>query len=147
MLCFLRIDEKLSFRKVADRFHQMFPNRPKPSDVGIAKMVAKLRATGSVADVAKSGRPRTATNEANEVMALGSVELNYRQSLREVASETTNSLSSVWRILKRHKFHPYGVKSETGSAVVGTRFYATGRFLRDNGEADAGSELHETYLL
>lgn len=110
ILCFLKIDERLSYRKVADRFHAMFPGRPKPSGIGVKKMLDKLRATGTVADRHKSGRPRTATDEANEVLVLGSVELNMRQSIREVAMETGSSLTAAWRILKRHKFHPYGVR-------------------------------------
>lgn len=110
VICFLRIDEGLSFRKVARRFHQLFPHRPVPSPIGISKMVEKIRATGCVTNRPKSGRPRTATNEENEVMVLGSVIMKTQQSLREIANETGNSMSSVRRILRRHKFHPYGVK-------------------------------------
>ncbi|KAJ6642846.1 hypothetical protein Bhyg_07800, partial [Pseudolycoriella hygida] len=66
--------------------------------------------TGSVFNRPKSGRPRTATNEENEVLVLGSVFNKRQQSLREIANETGNSMASVWRILHRHKFHPYGVK-------------------------------------
>ncbi|KAG4067602.1 hypothetical protein HA402_005374 [Bradysia odoriphaga] len=32
-----------------------------------------------------------------------------QQSLREVSLETGMSITSVWRVLRRHKFHPYGV--------------------------------------
>lgn len=46
----------------------------------------------------------------NEVMVLGSVVMKRQQSLREIATETGASITSVWRILHRHKFHPYGVK-------------------------------------
>lgn len=110
ILCFLRIDEKLSYRKVAQRFHAMFPHRPTPCPKGIRKMHQKIRDTGSVFNRPKSGRPRSATNEENEVMVIGSVYMNRQQSLREIALETNNSMSSVRRILKRHKFHPYGIK-------------------------------------
>lgn len=110
VICFLQIDEGLSLRKIAKRFHQLFPNRPVPSATGISKMLEKIRATGSVFNRPKSGRPRSATNEANEVMVIGSVYMKTQQSLREVALDTGNSMTSVWRILKRHKFHPYGVK-------------------------------------
>lgn len=110
VICFLKIDEKLSLRKIAERFHQMFPHRPKPSPIGISKMYKKLHSTGSVFNRPKSGRPRSATNEANEIMVLASVYNKRQQSLREVALETGNSITSVWTILHRHKFHPYGVK-------------------------------------
>lgn len=110
VICFLKIDYGLSLRKTAERFHQIFPHRPRPSAQGIAKMFEKFRATGSVFNRPKPGRPRTATNEENEVMVISSVYMKTQQSLREIADETGGSLTSVWRILRRHKFHPYGVK-------------------------------------
>lgn len=108
-LVFLRIEEGLSFRKVALRFHQMHPTRPVPSHVGIAKLFRKFRQTGSVFNRPKPGRPRSETSENKEVMVLASVDMKIQQSLREVSMETGTSLTSVWRILKRHKFHPYGM--------------------------------------
>lgn len=110
VICFLKIDEDLSLREIADRFHQQFPHRPKPTPKGISKMYQKLRSTGSVFNRPKSGRPRSATDERNEVMVLGSVVMKSQQSLREIANETGNSVTSCWRILHRHKFHPYGMK-------------------------------------
>lgn len=83
ILCFLKVDEGLSYQ-VAERFRTMFPARPKPSPIGVKKMLDKLRVTSIVADRHKSGRPRTATNESNEVLVLGSVELNMQQSVREL---------------------------------------------------------------
>ncbi len=123
VLCFLKIDEGLSLRKIAERFHQRFPHRPKPSHRGIGKMYQKLRLTGSVFNRPKSGRPRSATNERNEVMVIATVFEKRQQSLKEVAIETGNSITSVWRILRRHKFHPYGVKltQELSQADFGKR--------------------------
>lgn len=106
---FLRIDEKLRYREVAERFHRMHPNRPKPSHAGIAKLFRKFRDTGSVFNRPKSGRPLSQTHEANEVMVLASVDMQMQQSIREISLETGISMSSVGRILRRHKFHPYGV--------------------------------------
>lgn len=108
-MCNLRIDERISFQEIANRFHAMFPGRPKPSAMGVKKMYDKLHGTGSVFNRPKSGRPRTATDENNEIMVLASVSFKMQQSVREIAMETANSLTSAWRILKRHKFHPYGV--------------------------------------
>lgn len=123
VICFLKIDEGLSLRKIGQRFHQLFPHRPTPSPKGISKMFQKLRATGSVFNRPKSGRPRSATDENNEIMVIASVYQKKQQSLREVALETGNSISSVWRILRRHKFHPYGVKltQELNEADFGRR--------------------------
>lgn len=110
VLCFLKLDHDLSLREIAQRFHQQFPNRPHPSKAGLSKMFKKFRSTGSVFNRPKPGRPRSATNEANEVMVIASVYNKTQQSLKEIASETGGSITSVWRILRRHKFHPYGVK-------------------------------------
>lgn len=44
------------------------------------------------------------------MMAIGSVVMKRQQSLREISNETGNSITSIWRILRRHKFHPYGIK-------------------------------------
>lgn len=108
-LVWLVIDEKYSLRKAAERFHQLHPNRPVPSPNTISELLKKIRATGSVVNRTKSGRPRSATNENNELMVLASVELKSQQSLKEISHETGVSMSSAGRILRRHKFHPYGV--------------------------------------
>lgn len=110
VICFLKIDNGFSLRETADHFHQIFPHRPRPSPQGIANMLAKFRSTGSVFNRPKPGRPRSATNEQNEVMVIGSVYMKTQQSLKEIANETGGSLTSVWRILRRHRFHPYGIK-------------------------------------
>lgn len=110
VLVFLKIDEGLSLRKTAQKFHQRFPARPIPSAGGIKKLFGKFRATGSVFNRPKSGRPKSATNEENEVLVLGSVVMKTQQSLREIAIETASSITSAWRILRRHKFHPYGIR-------------------------------------
>lgn len=110
VLCFLKIDNGLSFRKTAERFHQVFPHRPRPSPQGLLKMFRKFRATGSVFNRPKPGRPRSATNEEKEIMVIASVYNKSQQSLKEIANETGGSVTSTWRILRRHKFHPYGMK-------------------------------------
>lgn len=109
VLAFLKIDEGLSLRETAQLFHQMYPARPTPSPKTISTLVAKLRSTGSVATLPKSGRPRSATDEEHEVMVLGSVNNKMQQSVREIAIETGMSQTSVSRILHRHKFHPFGI--------------------------------------
>lgn len=110
VIAFLNIDEGLSLRDTAARFHQMFPARPTPCAKTIKDLLEKFRTTGSVYNRPKPGRPRTATNEQNAVLVLGSVVMKNQQSLREIAIETGNSITSAWRILHRYKFHPYGVK-------------------------------------
>lgn len=81
-LVWLVIDDKMSFREAAEQFHQLNPNRPAPSPNTVREMVRKIRATGSVANRPKSGRPRSATVEENEIMVLASVALESQQSIR-----------------------------------------------------------------
>lgn len=109
VLFWLVVDEKLSLRKTAARFHQQFPNRPKPSPQTISDLIAKVRETGSVFTKPKSGRPKSATVEANEVLVLATVYESRQQSLREISWATGITQTSAWRILHRYKFHPYGV--------------------------------------
>lgn len=109
ILLLLKIDNRLSLRRTALAFHQQFPNLPIPSPKTISNLEAKFRATGSVFTRPKPGRPRSITNENNEVLVLGSVALKCQQSLKEISEEAGVSLTSAWRILKRHQFHPYGV--------------------------------------
>ncbi len=108
-LVWLVIDEGLSLRNAAQRFHQLHPNRPIPSPNTISEILRKIRSTGTVANRPKSGRPRSATDQNNEVMVLGSVALKTQQSLKEISEETGVSMTSVGRILRRYKFHPFGV--------------------------------------
>lgn len=90
-------------------FHHRYPHRPIPSNTCIIKLMQKFRNTGSVFNRPKSGRPKSATSEENEVLVLGSVALKPQQSLREISMETGLSITLAWRILHRHKFHPYKV--------------------------------------
>lgn len=103
------IEEKLSLRKASARFHLLHPNRPIPSPNTISEIVRKVRATGSVTNRSKSGRPRSATDQNNEIMVLASVAIKRQQSLKEISYETCISMTSIGRILGRYKFHPYGV--------------------------------------
>lgn len=108
-LLLLKLDHGRSNRQTALMFHAMYPQRPIPSDTCIRKLMAKFRSTGSVFNRPKSGRPISATTEENQVLVLGSVALQKQQSLREISNETALSMTSVWKILHMHKFHPYKV--------------------------------------
>lgn len=109
IMAFLKIDLGLSLRKTADRFHQQFPLRRKPSPKTISALVAKPRETSTVADRARSGRPWTAIDEEHEVMVFASVDNKIQQSIREISIETAMSQTSVRRILHRYKFHGFGI--------------------------------------
>lgn len=74
-LLLFKLDHGRSNRRTAEMFHKMHPLRPTPSDMCIKRLMDKFRATGSVNNRSKSGRPKSATSEENEVFVLGSVAL------------------------------------------------------------------------
>lgn len=55
-------------------------------------------------------------------MVLASVALKKQQSLKEISYETGVSMTSVGRILRRYKFHPYGVHLVQELSENGNRF-------------------------
>lgn len=88
-------------------FHERHPNRPRPSIHCISDLIRKFRTTGSVLDAKRSGRPKTATGEAGQTAILAQASMQPQQSTREMSRAVGISESSVRRILKLHKFHPY----------------------------------------
>lgn len=69
----------------------------------------KFMETGSVTN--KKHQPeRQIINEPIEVAVLGHVAMDNNQSLNQISHASGVSTSSVWRILKKHNFHPYKVK-------------------------------------
>lgn len=58
----------------------------------------------------KRRRTSTATHEENEFLVLGSLIENPHVSVRQLEHAIDLNKSSVWRIIQRHKFHPYHVQ-------------------------------------
>lgn len=75
----------------------------------VLQLLNKFMETGSVGN--KKHEPqRPIRNEAVEVAVLGHLQMDNTQSIRKVAEASGVSRSSVHRILKAHKFHPYKFK-------------------------------------
>lgn len=75
----------------------------------VIKLMQKFMETGSVEN--KKRQPeRPIINEPVEVAVLGHVAMDNNQSLNQLSQASGVSTSSVWRILKKHKFHPYKIK-------------------------------------
>lgn len=55
--------------------------------------------TGNVGNRPRSGRPRSATNEQNEVLVLGSVVMKAQHSLKEIAYEAGGSMSGEFYVV------------------------------------------------
>jgi hypothetical protein len=71
-----------------------------------ARIIKNHCETGSI-NPRKRNRRKTRTDEAAEVDVLGAVANNPHLGTRQIESCSGISKSSVHRILKRHKFHPY----------------------------------------
>jgi transposase len=54
-----------SYRDVVDLFVERFPNSVPPSRQAIDNLNKRFEQTGSVADLPRSGRPKTVTTEEN----------------------------------------------------------------------------------
>lgn len=83
-----------------------FPQRNHPSRRTFDNIVKQFRQTGNLSRK-KPIRNKTVTNEANEIAVLAAVTLNPSMSSREIERQSAINRTSILRILKRHKFHPY----------------------------------------
>ena len=55
-------------RVACNKFHEKYPELQKPSNSTIVRLIAKFKATGSVADKSRSGQPMSAQNEKKKQM-------------------------------------------------------------------------------
>uniref|UniRef100_A0A1B6BYL5 DUF4817 domain-containing protein n=1 Tax=Clastoptera arizonana TaxID=38151 RepID=A0A1B6BYL5_9HEMI len=88
--------------EVIQLFGKRFPQTPPPSRQGIYKLNKRFEEAGSVHDLPRSGRPRTATSEANSTIA-ESVVQSPKKSLCKRSAEFDMSVSSIGRIMKSLK--------------------------------------------
>lgn len=99
-------------RLAARLYAETFPNVRHPSHSTVARIVNRLRTTGSVR--AKKRKRKSAVDEASETAILAYVTLHPRTSVRHISKEAAVSKSSVWKILRKHNFHPYHVSPHQG---------------------------------
>ncbi|XP_049937387.1 uncharacterized protein LOC126412052 [Schistocerca serialis cubense] len=104
------ISGERSTRAVAEDFNSRHPTRQPITHSAVAKLLAKFRATGSVADKPKAGRPKSATDEATTVSVLASFSKSPQRCTRRLSQECGVSRTSILRILSQHKWHPYKIK-------------------------------------
>lgn len=77
----------------------------------VGKIVNKFNATGSVHDLPRSGRPSVLDNEEVVQDVLQAVEENWYTNLRAISVQVNLSRTSVWNILKEHKYRAYKAQS------------------------------------
>lgn len=91
-------------------YAQRYPERRHPQTVSFQKLLERfVNSAGSVAYSTKNYNGRV-VNEENEFVVLGSVQENPRVSTREISRTTGISATSVRRILKKHKYHPFHIQ-------------------------------------
>ena len=73
----------------------------------VAKLISKFKKTGNVADQQRSGPRRTATDEDTTAKIVTALTRSPRKSTRQLSAESGVSRSSIRRILKANKWHPY----------------------------------------
>lgn len=96
--------EKESARKTADTFNRRNAGK-NVHHMYVTELAAKFKETGSVANRKRTNR--NVLDEATEIEVLGHFNMDPTSSLRKVSALTGLSYSSVRKVTKLHKFHPY----------------------------------------
>lgn len=92
--------------RTCDTFATRYPHKQKPTPKTVKRIMANFKNFGSVK--AEIHRPKPVVNNENiEIAILGYFAANPSLSSRQAALESGISATSVLRILRKHKFHPY----------------------------------------
>lgn len=86
-------------------YAERFPDKPR-SRATIHRVVNQFTTEGSVKPKKRTCRA-TVTGENNQIAVLAAINYNPRVSIREISHQLGISHTSVWKILKRHNYHPY----------------------------------------
>lgn len=98
-----------SVRRTAEIFNQNHPERPVPVAIAtVSKIWRKFKETGSVHDRKRSGRPPVP--DETSIAILAKIAYDPHLNVRSLGREAGISFRSVWKILKKNKFHPYKMK-------------------------------------
>ena len=109
-LVFMFGSDGATYRSAAEEFNRTRPERETSlNHTTVCRLIKRFQETGSVADRERCGRRKSATNEKTSSMVLANVARSPVKSVRKISQELTISKSSVHRVLKTLKFHPYKV--------------------------------------
>ena len=97
--------EGYSHRDVSKEFNGRHPGRQPITHSTVGRLLKKFTATGTVADLTRSGRPRT--HETIQEAVIAKVYASPNKSIRRTSMELDVPRSTVHDILKKAKFHPY----------------------------------------
>lgn len=87
-------------------FIERYPDKPRPTEFTLRNLLKNCVNEGKFRASIVKKKPVT-DNEGNEINVLGYFEVNPTNSLREASRDLGLSLSSIQRILKKHKRHPF----------------------------------------
>lgn len=93
--------------EVCEMFNNKYPDRP-ISQATVSRVERKFHEVGHVRDIPKAG-PNVRIDEGTQLDILLSVEENPHASSRRIANEHNVSKTSVLRVFKTQKMHPYKV--------------------------------------
>ena len=91
-------------RSVAEQFNRNHPHE-NVSHTSVGRLINKCRETGSVVDKKRSGRPGLSAETRAQV--LEKIASSPRKSVRRASSEIGVPRSTMQKVLKVEKFHPY----------------------------------------
>lgn len=95
-------------KKVCEMFNNKYPGQ-QLSQSTVSKIEKKFRDIGHVRNIHKPGRtPRF--DEEKQLDVLVEIEENPHKPTRQLAADNDVSKSSILRVLKEEKYHPYKVK-------------------------------------
>lgn len=96
---------------IASREYSLvYPERRQHSRMVFLRLSRRLRETGSLLPIPATNRRRRARNEENIINVLAYVEAHPHSSIRDMSRDLGASRSTIQRILKDHKMHPYHVQ-------------------------------------
>lgn len=100
-----------SFQEVADLYNEENNLRPPISKSTVVRTVHRFQETGSVKDLPRSGRPKSVSGDDKAIEVLQAFVEDPHNSTRKAAQQLDDiSKSSIHRILKSNKYHPYKVR-------------------------------------
>lgn len=102
-------DRRRSFQEATDLFNQSFPVRDPISKSTANRIFHNFEHTGTVKNLPKTGRPKTATNDEKSLDVLLALQEEPQTSVPKLALAHENSEKSIRRILKKNKMFPYKV--------------------------------------
>lgn len=88
-------------------YRQRYPEARQAQVVTFEKLKNRFEATGSVAYPKKVYENKNVSNEETELNVLLALQQDPNISVREISRDTDISKSSVNRIIKKNKYHPY----------------------------------------